>query len=105
MDPLTNILKNYADQKSILAIKQRFLSPTFGFKNINANTVSKTILSLNHSKAVGGQIPVMILQLCAEHIIALAPILTTCFSRAILSEKFPFKLKLSKIVPCHKKVT
>ena len=100
MDPLTNIVKNYADHKSILAIKQRFPSLNFGFQNINAKTIAKTILSLNNSKAVGGEIPVNILQLCAEHC---APILATCFNRAILSGKFPFELKFAKIVPCHKK--
>uniref|UniRef100_A0A7M5XI00 Reverse transcriptase domain-containing protein n=1 Tax=Clytia hemisphaerica TaxID=252671 RepID=A0A7M5XI00_9CNID len=57
-------------------------------------------LSLDHSKSVGGLIPVKLLKLGVERC---SPILATLFNSAINTGVFPHDLKLADIIPCHKK--
>ena len=100
---LDNICEYYLSHPSIVAIKQ--VSPlgplaTFKFKEVSSKQVSKIILSLDHSKSVGGLIPVKLLKLGVERC---SPILATLFNSAIKTGVFPHELKLADIIPCHKK--
>jgi len=49
----------------------------FDFRSVHHEEVAKVIASLNKSKAVGGKIPVKILQLIVDFF---APILADCFN-------------------------
>lgn len=100
-DPILNIVKNYTNHPSIIAIKQKFSQQlSFDFKPVTSKDVAKIINSLNKSKAVGGKIPVKLIQLSVD---ICAPILASCFNQAILDCEFPENLKLADIIPCFKK--
>ena len=97
---LDNICEFYSSHPSIIAIKQVSFHEKFNFKEVDSKKVSKIILSLDHSKSVGGLIPVKLLKLAVEHC---SPILAAHFNTAIKTGVFPHELKLADIIPCHKK--
>ena len=100
IDPISNIVNNYMHHPSIVAIKQKFPHLYFDFEPVDQDTVAKVITSLIKSKAVGGEIPVKMLQLSVD---LCAPVLASCFNHALSDCEFPAELKLADIIPCLKK--
>ena len=71
----------------------------FSFQTVSVHTVKEVIEGLHSNKGTAGEIPIKILKesgFTFEY-------LTSCVNEAILSGKFPDSLKLSNIVPVHKK--
>ena len=85
---------------SLIRIKQLVNNQAkFSFQPVSVYTVKEVIEGLPSNKATAGEIPIKILKesgFTFEY-------LTSCVNEAILSGKFPDSLKLSNIVPVHKK--
>ena len=99
-DALQNILKRFHNHSSLIKIKQLVNNQAkFSFQPVSVHTVKEVIERLPSNKATAGEIPIKILkesEFTFEY-------LTSCVNEAISSGKFPDSLKLSNIVPVHKK--
>ena len=99
-DALQNILERFHNHPSLIKIKHLVSSQAkFSFQLVSVYTVKEVIEELPSNKATAGEIPVKILKesgFTFEY-------LTSCVNEAILSGKSPDFLKLSNIVPVHKK--
>ena len=75
------------------------ITSKFSFKPVSQEFVKDIVNNLSSNKAAGGEIPVKILKECdfSFHF------LTNCINEAIKNKNFPDSLKLSNIVPVHKK--
>lgn len=91
----------FKSHPSIKVIKSHKVSTNkFDFAKVDERDVLKTILSLNSSKSVSGNIPTRVLKIVAYTCV---PFLTSCFNECINSCTFPDKLKLADIIPSFKK--
>ena len=99
-DALQNILKRFQNHASSIKIKQLVNKQAkFFFQPVSVYTVKDVIEGLPSNKTTAEEIPIKILKengFTFEY-------LTSCVNEAILSGKFPDSLKLSNIVPVHKK--
>ena len=94
-DALKNILKRFHNHPSLIKIKQLVNKVAKFF----FHTVIEVIERWPSNKTIAGEIPIKILkesEVTFEH-------LTSCVNEAITPGKFPDSLKLSNIVPVHKK--
>ena len=93
-------MKRFNNHPSLIKIKQLVNNQAkFSFQPVSVYTVKEVIEGLPSNKATAGEIPIKILKesgFTFEY-------LTSCVNEAILSGKFPDSLKLSNIVPVHKK--
>ena len=100
IDVLQNILKGFHNQPSFIKITQLVNNQAkFSFQPVSVHTVKEIIEELPSNKAIAGEIPIKILKesgFTFEN-------LTSCINEAISSGKFTDFLKLSNIVPVHKK--
>ena len=100
IDALQNILKRFHNHQSSIKIRQLVNNQAkFSFQLVSVHTVKEVIEGLPSNKATAGEISMKILKesgFTFEY-------LTSCVNEAILSGKFPDSLKLSNIVPVHKK--
>ena len=99
-DALQNILKRFHNHPSLIKIKRLVNNQAkFSFQTVSVHTVKEAIEGLPSNKGTAREIPIKILKesgFTFEY-------LTSCVNEAILSGKFPDSLKLSNIVPVHKK--
>ena len=99
-DSLQNILKRFHNHPSLTKIKQLVNNQAKSFfQPVSVHTVKEVIEGLPSNKVTAGEIPIKILkesEFTFEY-------LTSCVNEAISSRKFPDCLKLSNIVPVHKK--
>ena len=99
-DALQNILKRFHNHPSLIKIKQLVNNQAkFSFQLVSVYTMKEVIEWLPSNKATAGEIRIKIFkasQFTFEY-------LTFCINEAILSGKFPHSLKLSNIMPVHKK--
>ena len=99
-DALQNILKRFHNHPSLIKIKQLVNNGAkSSFQPVSVYTVKRVIEGLPSNKATAGEIPIKTWKesgFTFEY-------LTSCFNEAILSGKFSDSLKLSNIVPVHKK--
>ena len=97
-DALQNILKKF--NPSLIKIRQLVNNQAkFSFELVSVHTVKEVIEGLPSNKATAGEIAIKILKesgFTFEY-------WTSFINEAILSGKFPDSLKLSNIVPVHKK--
>ena len=85
---------------SIKNIKRNYkITNKFSFKPVSEKFVKDVVNDLSSNKAAGGEIPLKILK---EFDFPLH-CLTNCINEAIKNKNFPDSLKLSNIVPVHKK--
>ena len=100
IDALQNILKRFHNHPSLIKIKRLVNNQAkFSFQTVSVHTVKEAIEGLPSNKGTAREIPIKILKesgFTFEY-------LTSCVNEAILSGKFPDSLKLSNIVPVHKK--
>ena len=93
-------MKRFHNHQSSIKIRQLVNNQAkFSFQPVSVHTVKEVIESLPSNKATAGEISMKILKesgFTFEY-------LTSCVNEAILSGKFPDSLKLSNIVPVHKK--
>ena len=93
-------MKRFHNHPSLIKIKHLVGNQAkFSFQLVNVYTVKEVIEELPSNKATAGEIPIKILKesgFTFEY-------LTSCVNEAILSGKSPDFLKLSNIVPVHKK--
>ena len=75
------------------------ITSKFSFKPVSEEFVKDIVNDLSSNKAKSGEIPLAILKECdfSFHY------LTNCINEAIKNKNFPDSLKLSNIVPVHKK--
>ena len=99
-DALQNTLKRFHNHPSLIKIEQLVNNQAkFSFQPVSVYTVKEVIEGLPSNKATAGEIPSKILKesgFTFEY-------LTSYVNEAILSGKFLDSLKLSNIVPVHKK--
>ena len=99
-NPLWNNLERFHNHPSLIKIKQLVNNQAkFFFEPVSVHVVNDIIEGLPSNKATAGEIPIKTLKesgFTFEY-------LTSCVNEAILSGKFPDSLKLSNIVPVHKK--
>ena len=88
---------------SVVAIKNKFQNTqrVLELNKISKDTMIKEIANLNPRKSVSGSIPIKALKMamheCAEY-------LTSIFNTYIIDKSsFPDELKLTEIIPAHKK--
>ena len=93
-------MERFHNHPSLIKIKQRVNNQAkFFFEPVSVHVVNDIIEGLPSNKATAGEIPIKTLKesgFTFEY-------LTSCVNEAILSGKFPDSLKLSNIVPVHKK--
>ena len=93
-------MDSFRSHPSIKSIKRNYkITSKFSFKPISKEFVKDIVNDLSLNKAAGREIPQKILKECdfSFHF------LTNCINEAIKNKKFPDSLKLSNIVPVHKK--
>ena len=99
-DAFQNILKRFHNHPSLIKIKQIVNNQAkFSFQLVSVHIVKEVIEGSPPNKASAGEIPIKILKetgFTFEY-------LTSYVNKAISSGKFPNSLKLSNIVPVHKK--
>ena len=94
------MLKRFHNQPSLIKIKELVNNQTqFSFQPVCIHTGKEVIEGLPSNKATAREIPIKILKESEFTF----KYLTSCVNQAILSGKFPDSLKLSIIVPVHKK--
>ena len=99
-DALQNILKRFHNHPRLIKIKQLVNNQAkFSFQPVSVYAVKEVIEGLPSNKATVGEIPIKILKESGFNF----EYLTSCVNEAILFGKFPDSLKLSNIVPVHKK--
>ena len=99
-DALQNILKRFHNHPSLIKIKQLVNNQAkFSFQPVSVYAVKEVIEGLPSNKATVGEIPIKILKESGFNF----EYLTLCVNETILFSKFPDSLKLSNIVPVHKK--
>ena len=93
-------MERFHNHPSLIKIKQLVNNQAkFFFEPVSVHVVNDIIEGLPSNKATAGEIPIKTLKesgFTFEY-------LTSCVNEAILSGKFPDSLKLSNIVPVHKK--
>ena len=97
---IDRIIDSFQFHPSVKNIKRNFeITSKFSFKPVSEEFVKNIVNNLSSNKAVGGEISMKILKECdfSFHF------LTNCITEAIKNKKFPGSLKLSNIVPVHKK--
>ena len=99
-DPLDNIIKRFQHHPSINAIKENVSGPSFNFRPISVDEVSKEICKLNDKKSTTG----INVRLLKENVDVCAKPITDIFNSCIANGKFPDKLKLADISPIFKAV-
>ena len=99
-DALQNILKRFHNHPRLIKIKQLVNNQAkFSFQPVSVYAVKEVIEGLPSNKATVGEIPIKILKESGFNF----EYLTLCVNETILFSKFPDSLKLSNIVPVHKK--
>ena len=97
---MDRIIDSFRLHLSIKNIKSNYkITSKFSFKPVSEEFVKDIVNNLSSNKAAGSKIQLKILKECdfSFHF------LTNCISEAIKNKKFPDSLKLSNIVPFHKK--
>ena len=94
-DSIDRIIDSFQFHPSIKNIKRNYkITSKFSFKPVSEEFVKDIVNNLSSNKAAGGEIPVKILKECD---------FSFHFLTKIKNKKFPDSLKLSNIVPVHKK--
>ena len=98
-DSVYRIIESFRFHPSIKNIKLNYkITSKFSFKPVLEKFVKDILKDLSSNKAAGGEIPLKILnEFDFFHF------LTNCINEAIKNNKFSDSLKLSNIVPGHKK--
>ena len=97
---IDRVIDSFQFHPSINNIKRNYkITSKFSFKPVSKEFVQDILNNLSSNKAAGGEIPLKILKEWdfSFHF------LTNCINEAIRNKKFPDSLKLSNIVPVHKK--
>ena len=99
-DAIQNILKRFRNHPRLIKGRQLTNNQAkFPFQQVSVHTVKDVIEGLPSNKATAGEIPIKILKESGFPF----EYLTSCVDEAISSYKFSDSLKLSNIVPVHKK--
>ena len=100
-DSVYRIIESFRFHPRIKNIKLNYkITNKFSFKPVLEQFVKDILKDLSSNKAAGGEIPLKILkEFDFFHF------LTNCINEAIKNNKFSDSLKLSNIVPVHKKKT
>ena len=99
-DALQNILRRLQNDSSLIKIKLVVNNQTkFSCQPVSVLTVKEVIETLVSNKATAGEIPIKIFKESGFTV----EYLTSCLNESISSGKFPDSLKLSNILPVHKK--
>ena len=99
-DALQNILRRLQNDSSLIKIKLVVNNQTkFSFQPVSVLTVKEVIETLVSNKATAGEIPIKSFKESGFTV----EYFTSCVNESISSGKFPDSLKLSNIVPVHKK--
>ena len=99
-DALQNILKRFHNQRSLIKIKELVNNQAqFSFQPVSIHTGKEVIGGLPSNKATAREIPIKIFKESGFTF----KYLTSWVNQAVSSDKFPDSLKLSIIVPVHKK--
>ena len=102
-DIVSIAIEKFKDHPSVVNIKSlqsQNDDVTFEFCHTSSKEISDTILKLDTSKSTSGNIPTKILKDVAHEV---AESLSSCFNTSLDLDSFPNELKLSDIVPVHKK--
>ena len=99
-DTLQNSFKKFHNHLSLIKIEQLINNQEkIFFQSVHVHAVKELTEGLHSNNATAGEIPIKILkerEFTFEY-------LTSCVNQAILSGKLPDSLKVSNIVPVHKK--
>ena len=99
-DIVDRIIDSFRFHSSIKNIKRSYkITSKFSFKTVSEKFVKDIANDLSSNKAAGGEMPLKILNECDFPF----NFLTNFINEAIKNRKFPDSLKLSNIVPVHKK--
>ena len=99
-DSVDRIIDSFRFHPSIKSIKRNYkITSKFSFKSVSEEFVRDIVNDLSSNKVAGGECPLKTLKECDFFF----HFLTNCVNEAIKNNKFPDSLKLSNIVPVHKK--
>ena len=99
-DRIDRTIDSFRFHPSIKNLKRNYkITSKFSFRPVSEEFMKDIVNNLSSNKAAGGEIPLKTLKECdfSFHF------LTICINEAIKNKKFPDSLKLSNIVPAHKK--
>ena len=97
---IDSIIQKFSFHPSIIQIKSNIvIKNKFCFQPVNESIVKTVIDNLSLQKSISGEIPTFLIKRCDF----IFEKLSSCINESFNNNKFPDSLKLSEIIPIHKK--